>query len=159
MNSLGNFFGEVCKTIFPIPEEIYFGNKKSSIGICTLSSMDLLQSIANSDLMKDISLVGRLLSENKGIDTIIHNVASNPNLKTIIICGKEVIGHKAGHSLLALYNYGIDEKGRINNSTSPEPILTTSKDEIKKFQNITLINKIGITNLNKIRDLVHSISN
>ena len=160
MNLLGNIFGEVCKTIFPIPEEIYFGNSKSTISICVLSSISLLKEIANSELMKNISLVGRLFSENKGIDSIIRYVNSNPNIHTIIICGKEVFGHKPGSSLLALYKNGIDDNGRIINSTSPDPYLTVTKKEVKIFQDrVKIINKIGITNFEKISKLVDIIQN
>ncbi len=160
MNLIGNIFGEVCRTLFPIPEEIYFGNSKSSVSICVLSSIPLLKEIANSELMNTISLVGRLFSENKGIDSIIRYVNSNPNVQTIIICGKEVWGHKSGYSLLALYKNGIDNNGKIINSTSPDPYLTVTQKEVKKFQSkVTIINKIGITNFEKICKLVHTIQN
>jgi tetrahydromethanopterin S-methyltransferase subunit A len=157
MNYIGNIFGEVCKKLFPIPEELYFGNPTSSIAICTLSDINLLKKISNSTIMKNISLVGRLLSENKGIDSIIHYVNSNHNVKTIIICGQDTIGHKSGDSLLALHKNGIDHNGRIINSSSPDPILTVSQMEVIKFQNqVKIINKIGISNLKEISNVVES---
>jgi len=160
MNVIGNILGEVCKSIFPIPEEIYYGNSKSSISICVLSSITLLKKIENSELMNDISLVGRLFSENKGIDSIVHYVNSNPNVETIIICGKEVWGHKSGSALLSLYKNGIDANGKIINSSSPDPYLTVTQKEVKKFQSqVRIINKIGITNFEKISNLVHTIQN
>ncbi len=160
MNILGNIFGEVCKTLFPIPEEVYFGNLKSSIAICVLSSVPLLKEIANSELMNNISLVGKLFSENKGIDSIIRHINSNSNVKIIIICGKEGWGHKPGSSLIAVYKNGIDDDGRIINSLSPDPFLTVSKTEVKKFQSrVKIINKIGITNFGEISSLVHSKQN
>ncbi len=160
MNILGNIFGQVCKTLFPIPEEVYFGNLKSSIAICVLSSILLLKEIANSELMNNISLVGRLFSENKGIDSIIRHVNSNSNVKIIIICGKEGQGHKPGSSLIALYKNGVDGDGRIINSYSPDPFLTVSKTEVKKFQSrVRIINKIGIANFEEISSLVSSIQN
>ncbi len=160
MNILGNIFGEVCKTLFPIPEEVYFGNLKSSIAICVLSSIPLLKEIANSELMNNISLVGRLFSENKGIDSIIRHVNSNSNVKIIIICGKEGLGHNPGSSLIALYKNGVDGDGRIINSYSPDPFLAVSKTEVKKFQSrVRIINKIGIANFEEISSLVSSIQN
>jgi tetrahydromethanopterin S-methyltransferase subunit A len=158
MNILGNIFGEVCKTLFPISEEVYLGNSKSSISICTLSSIHLLKDIANSELMNNIALVGRLLSENKGIDLIIRYVNSNPMVKTIILCGQEVLGHKPGYSLLALYKNGIDSTSRIINSSSPDPVLNVSPNEVKKFRSkVRIINKIGIIDLKEITNLVQSI--
>lgn len=160
MNLIGKILGEVCKSIFPIPEEIYYGNSKSSISICVLSSITLLKKIENSELMNDISLVGRLFSENKGIDSIVRYVNSNPNVKTIIICGKEVWGHKSGSALIALYKNGIDANGKILNSSSPDPYLTVTQKEVEKLQSqVRIINKIGITNFEKISNLVHTIQN
>ncbi|MFB5609525.1 MAG: tetrahydromethanopterin S-methyltransferase subunit A [Nitrosarchaeum sp.] len=155
MNSLGNVIGELCKIILPIPEESYLGNPNSSIAICTLSSVDLLKKIANSEILNHISIVGRLFSENKGIDSIIKYVNQNKKIKTIIVCGKEVSGHKSGHSLFELHKNGIDDSGRIINSISPDPFLTVSKFEIDYFQNkINLVNMIDETNLDIIKKSV-----
>ena len=155
MNSLENLAGEICKALLPIPEEVYFGNKNSSVAVCTLSSIDLLKKFSSSKFLQDVAIVGRLLSENKGIDSLVRYVNENQNIKTIILCGKEVWGHKAGHSLLKLHNNGIDDKNRIINSTSPDPILTLTESEIKKFQSkIRIIDMIGETNQEKIIQLI-----
>jgi len=155
MNSLGNLIGEICKILLPINEEFYHGNPNASIAICTLSSLDLLKKISSSDLLSDISIVGRLLSENKGIDSIINYVYQNKKIKKIIVCGKEVWGHKAGHSLFELYKNGINDEGRIINSNSPDPFLTISKSQVNYFQTkITLINMINETNYNKIKEKI-----
>ena len=160
MNSLSNIAGEICNTLLPIREEVFFGNSKSSISICTLSSIQLLNELANSAVMKKVAVVGRLLSENKGIDELIQNVVSNKKIKIIILCGKDVSGHRAGHSLLALHKNGINNDGRIIDSTSPEPLLKVSKNEIEKFQHqVKIINKIGITNLDEINQIVQSLRN
>jgi tetrahydromethanopterin S-methyltransferase subunit A len=155
MNSLGNLIGEICKVLLPINEEFYHGNPNASIAICTLSSLDLLKKISSSDLLSDVSIVGRLLSENKGIDSIINYAYQNKKIKKIIVCGKEVWGHKAGHSLFELYKNGINDEGRIINSNSPDPFLTISKSQVNYFQTkITLINMINETNYNKIKEKI-----
>ena len=155
MNSLGNMIGELCKIVLPIPEESYQGNTDSIIAVCTLSSQDLLKKMANSDILHQISIVGRLLSENKGIDAIILYVNQNKKIKTIIVCGKEVWGHKAGHSLFNFYKNGIDNNGRIIGSNSPDPFLTVTQSQINYFRNeINLVNMINETNFNKIKQKI-----
>lgn len=115
------------------------------------SSIDLIKNFANSKFLDQISIVGRLLSENKGIDSIIKYVNQNPQVNTIIVCGKEVWGHKSGHSLFELHKNGIDRNNRIINSKSPDPYLTVSNSEIKYFQdNVTLINLINKNELELI---------
>ena len=103
MNTLGEAIGEICKIILPIPEEYYPGNPDSIIAVCTLSSINLLKKFTNSEILDNISIVGRLLSENKGIDSIIEYIHKHQKIKVIIICGKEVWGHKSGHSLFQLH--------------------------------------------------------
>ncbi len=151
MNKLSETIGKICEVLLPIPEEFYVGNLNSSICLCTLSSIQLLKEFKNSKIINNFAIVGRLFSENKGIDSIIKYVNQNKKIKTIIVCGKEVWGHKSGHSLFQLHKNGIDENNRIINSISPDPFLTVSKSEIQYFQKeITLVNLIDETNIELI---------
>jgi len=158
MKAIEYVLGEICKVILPIPEETFYGNQNSSIAVCTLSSIDLLKEISNSDLLDKVAIVGRLFSENKGIDSMIRYVNSNKNIKNIILCGKEVWGHNPGHSLMELYENGIDSYGRIINSSSPDPFLEVSQNNVNNFRNqVTIIDKIGETKLLNIKQLIDSI--
>jgi tetrahydromethanopterin S-methyltransferase subunit A len=155
MNVIGEAIGELCKAILPINEEFYLGNLKSSVAICTLSSIDLLKNFTSSEILNKISIAGRLLSENKGIDSIIKYVNENPQVRTIIVCGKEVWGHRSGHSLFELHKNGIDKNNRIINSTSPDPYLTVTESEIKYFQeNVRLVNMINQTDFKLILEKI-----
>ena len=157
MNALGEAMGELCKAILPIPEESYLGNPDSSIAVCTLSSINLLKKFANSEILNHVSIAGRLLSENKGIDSIIEHVYKNKKIKTIFVCGKDVWGHKAGHSLFALHQNGIDKNNRIINSTSPDPYLTVSQTKIDYFQNnVILVDLINEENFETIRNKIRN---
>jgi tetrahydromethanopterin S-methyltransferase subunit A len=153
--NLGNIAGEICKILFPINDEVFFGNPNSSIAVCTLSSMKLLKEIADSGLMLKIAVAGRLLSENKGIDSLVKYIISNKNIKTIFICGQDSDGHRAGHSLLSLYQNGIDGDGRIIGSSSPNPVLTLTQSQVEEFQKqVRLVNKIGETSISEIKLLI-----
>jgi len=158
MNLIENLAGELCKIILPINEEVFFGNSRSSLAVCTLSSMKLLKEIVNSDMMSKIVLVGRLFSENKGIDSLVRYVISNKNLETILLCGKDTPGHRPGHSLLNLYKNGVDNQGRIIGSSSPDPILTITKSEILEFQNqVKFIDEIDEISISKITLSINAI--
>ena len=157
MNKLSDAIGKLCEVLLPIPEEFYIGNANSSICICTLSSIKLLKELQNSQIFENIAIAGRLFTENKGIDSIIKYVNQNKKIKTIIVCGKEVWGHKSGHSLFQLHQNGVDKNNRIINSTSPEPILTVSNSQIQYFQKeIILVNLINETNLKSIIEKIPS---
>ena len=157
MNKLSDAIGKLCEVLLPIPEEFYIGNTNSSICVCTLSSIKLVKELQNSQIFENVAIAGRLFTENKGIDSIIKYVNQNKKIKTIIVCGKEVWGHKSGHSLFQLHQNGVDKNNRIINSTSPEPILTVPNSQIQYFQKeIILVNLINETNLQSIIEKIQS---
>src|ERR687885_2552456 len=101
---LESIAGILCEVLIPIKYKYHIGNERRNVAICTLSSIDLLETISkDNNTMSRILIVGRLLSENKGIETLIKFTLMHPNLTHIIVCGKEVKGHKAGQALLSLH--------------------------------------------------------
>ena len=157
-SKIDNIFGICCYHLLPIQQEYYIG-KGRIIAICTLSSLDLLKEIKNNNLiMEKISIVGRLLSENKGIDKIIKFTTNNKSLKYLLLCGEEVKGHLSGQTLIALKKNGIDQNKKVINAPAPYPFLTCSNDEIEYFrQHINIIDKIGLKDIDKIKDIVFDI--
>ena len=157
MNTIEDIAGELCRILLPIEEEVFFGDPKSNIAICTLSSINLLKDIANSSIIKEITIAGRLLSENRGIDSLVRYVVSNEKINTIILCGRDTIGHKPGESLLCLHKNGIDKNHKIIDSHSPHPILTITEKEVSKFQRqVKIINKIGETSISRLENIIET---
>jgi tetrahydromethanopterin S-methyltransferase subunit A len=156
---IDNAAGKVCEIILPIKQECYFGNG-SSIAICTLSSMNLLVEIAKTpSLMNKILIVGRLLSENRGIDKIIKFSIKNPSLHHIIVCGTDVKGHTSGQALLSLHKNGVNGHGTILGATAHYPFSSCSATEIQLFRTQTLIHDmIGTHNLEKLVSQVSLLS-
>jgi tetrahydromethanopterin S-methyltransferase subunit A len=107
-------------------------------------------------MMNRILIVGRLLSENKGIETIIKFTLGHPNLHYMIICGKEVKGHQAGQALLSLYTNGINNDGRIIGAKGPYPLLRSSQKDIEVFrkQIYKIYDLIDIDDIKKMKKLV-----
>jgi tetrahydromethanopterin S-methyltransferase subunit A len=153
MEKLENTAGWLCKILIPIKHEYQIGDELKSVAICTLSSTDLLETISkDKNIMSKILIVGRLLSENKGIDKLIKFTLSHPNLRHIIVCGKEVKGHKAGQALLSLHRNGINRNdGRIIGATGSYPFLLCSQTDIESFRKQTMIyDLIGIRDMDVI---------
>lgn len=144
MTKFEDVIGKLCEVLLPIKEDVRFGSKDSPIAICTLSSLKLMRHLTQTDILNYVSLIGRLLSENRGIENLVRNAISNERLRIIVLCGKDVWGHRPGHSLLQLHKHGVDASNRICYSTSPRPFVDLTGLEIKKFQQqICLIDKIG----------------
>jgi tetrahydromethanopterin S-methyltransferase subunit A len=146
--------GKLCKVLLPIKQEYYLGSGKLT-AICTLSSFDLLSMISRSSLMDKVLIAGRLLSENKGIDAIIGFTVNHPELNRIILCGKEVKGHRAGQALLALARNGVDTSGRIIGATGPNPIITRSANDVEIFRRqVQIIDLIWTVDIDRIAQML-----
>jgi tetrahydromethanopterin S-methyltransferase subunit A len=146
--------GKICKALVPIKHEYYLGSGKAA-AICTLSSIDLLEMLSRSYLMNKVLIAGRLLSENKGIDAIVAFTIKHPELKRILVCGKEVKGHRAGQALLALASNGTDLSGRIIGAAGPNPIVKLCAQDVDTFRRqVQTIDLIGTVDIGRIAQVL-----
>jgi len=68
-------------------------------------------------------LAGTLQTENVGLEKVICNVVSNPNIRYLIVCGPESPGHLVGETILALAKNGVDEDQKIIGTEARTPYL------------------------------------
>ncbi len=154
VKTLEDAAGKLCQALLPIKHEYYLGGG-NAVAICTLSSIDLLETVSRSCLMNEVLIAGRLLSENKGIDAVISFAIKHPELKRLVLCGKEVKGHRAGQALLALTINGMDSFGRIIGAFSPNPVLRSSPLDVDIFRHqVQIINLIGVVDIAKIAQVL-----
>ncbi len=87
------------------------------------------------------ALAGTLQTENVGLEKVICNVVSNPNIRFLVVCGPETPGHLVGDAIVALENSGIDGDSRIVGAKAPTPYLFNIPAEyVQRFrQQITVI--------------------
>jgi tetrahydromethanopterin S-methyltransferase subunit A len=159
-NKIAELAGKICEVLLPIKHNIFHGSEQSNVAVCTLSSVDLLEQISKSDLMKSIALVGRLFSENRGIEKLINYVLEHTNIKNIILCGKDTKGHLPGQALLALYKNGIDGNGRIIGALGKDPVLEyVSKHNVDTFRNsVNIIDLVGVTEIDEISNKISTLA-
>ena len=114
--------------LYPWRGEFTVGSKDSQIAIDTLSS--------SFDFPKEkIAIWGQHKTENLGIEKIIANIVSNPNIRYLILCGDEVRGHRSGQSIQSLHANGIDDNGRIINARGAVPYIeNVPMEAIARFQ-------------------------
>jgi tetrahydromethanopterin S-methyltransferase subunit A len=128
--------------IYPWRGEFTVGSESSQIAIDTLSSrLDFPP--------EHVAIWGQHKTENLGIEKIVANIVSNPNIRYLIICGDEVRGHKSGQSLIALHANGIGENGRITGANGAVPYIENiSAEAIDRFrEQVELIDMIGISDI------------
>jgi tetrahydromethanopterin S-methyltransferase subunit A len=80
------------------------------------------------------AICGSCKTENLGIEKVIANVISNPNIRFVLTCGTEVKGHLSGQTFKALHANGVKE-GRVVKAEGAIPFIENLKDDaIKRFQ-------------------------
>jgi len=104
------------------------------------------------------ALAGTLQTANIGIEKLISNVVGNPNIRYLILCGREVEGHKTGDALIALFKNGIDEKRTIIGTSAPTAYLfNVPPKAVERFRKqITLINMMNIVDTEPVTKAVWS---
>jgi tetrahydromethanopterin S-methyltransferase subunit A len=125
------------------------GNDFSPVAVCViLDTFDFavppeLQELVMAGLDAGAALSGMLQTENVGLEKVICNIVANPNIRYMVLCGRESAGHLPGESLLALKQNGVDGKNRIIGSSAPTPYLSNIPLEvIERFnkQIVTVVN-------------------
>jgi len=109
----------------------------------------------------NVAIFGSLKTENIGIEKIVANIISNPNIRYLIICGDEIRGHRSGSSLIALNKNGINNQHRIIDAPGAIPYIENlNNDAIERFRNqIETVDLIGIIDKDKIDSIIEKYIN
>ena len=91
-----------------IQGDYHSGSAESCVAVCTFGSHLDEKGICDAGA----AICGSCKTENLGLEKLIANTISNPNIRFIIFCGTEVKGHLSGQSLKALHANGV-EGGKI----------------------------------------------
>ncbi|MDH7507507.1 MAG: tetrahydromethanopterin S-methyltransferase subunit A, partial [Candidatus Thermoplasmatota archaeon] len=110
---------------------------------------------------KNVAIFGHLKTENIGIEKIVANVISNPNIRYLVICGDEIKGHRSGSSLIALNKNGINDQNRIIDAPGAIPYIENlNKEAVERFRKqIEIIDLIGVNDKNKIDKTIEECIN
>lgn len=129
------------------------GDKQSCIAVCTLSSLDIELP------MDSIAIAGKCVTENIGMEKIIKNIISNPNIRYLLICGVEPKGHYVGQAFKCLVDNGLDDSKRIIGARGAMPFVKNiSNEQIGHFkQQIEIVDMIEEENSEKIMEKVNEL--
>ena len=120
------------------------GDANSPVAVVTMGSHLDEKGICDAGA----ALCGSCKTENLGLEKVIANVISNPNIRFILFCGTEVKGHLSGQTFGALHKNGIKD-GRVVGAEGAIPFIENLKDDaIKRFQQ-----QVEIVNIMESEDL------
>ena len=126
------------------PEEGRYvrGNDYSPVAVCViLDTFDFaipaeLNELVMAGVDSGAALSGMLQTENIGLEKMICNIVANPNIRYVVLCGRESAGHLPGESLLALKENGVSDTKQITGTCAPTPYLYNIPCElIERFRN------------------------
>jgi tetrahydromethanopterin S-methyltransferase subunit A len=94
------------------------------------------------------AICGSCKTENLGLEKVIANIISNPNIRFMLCCGTEVKGHLSGQTMIALHKNGVKD-GRVVGAEGAIPFIENlTGDAIKRFQE-----QIEVVNIMESEDL------
>ncbi|MDP3104687.1 MAG: tetrahydromethanopterin S-methyltransferase subunit A [Candidatus Methanoperedens sp.] len=117
------------------------GNPENPVAVSTCGS----HVKGAGQLAAGAAITGPQKTENLGIEKIVANVISNPNIRFLLVTGAEVKGHISGEAIIMLHKNGLKDN-RIVGSTGAIPYIENlPEDAVKRFQaQITISEMIGI---------------
>ena len=126
-------------------------DRSRTVAATTLASAGLAERLSEQRPEK-LCIVGKLETENIGIDKIIRNTVTNPAIRFLIVAGMEPKGHLSGRTLLALMDNGVDKAMRVIGSSAKRPVLkNVTIDEVNAFRTqVRVIDMIGCENAEEI---------
>lgn len=133
---------------YPPEEGCYIrGNDRSPAVVLIILKWDQdkvppeIERLVRAGAESGAALSGTLQTENIGLEKVICNIVSNPNIRYLVMGGPESEGHLVGDAIRALFANGVDEKQRIIGTESPHPFLyNISRGMIERFcEQLTLV--------------------
>ena len=110
--------------------DFHSGDANSPVAVVTMGSHLDEQGICDGGA----ALCGSCKTENLGLEKVIANIISNPNIRFMLLCGTEVKGHLSGQTMIALHKGGVKD-GRVVGAEGAIPFIENLSDAaIKRFQ-------------------------
>lgn len=128
-------------------------NPNGQVAICTLTS-DYNDFVTVH--REAVAIVGKVYTPNLGIEKMIINIISNPNIRYLLLCGKDSSIFKAGQAIQCLFKYGVNADRRIIQAEGHFPVLKNiTETQLKVFlQQIELVNCIDEMNVEGLQDKI-----
>jgi len=110
--------------------------------VCPSQDSDL----QNAALDYGAAISGPCITPDRGVELVVTNIISNPNIRQVILVGKDS-GHLAGDVIWCLKKYGLDprtKKVRKTKSPTNPYLLNLPEEAIKRFrEQVEVINLLG----------------
>jgi tetrahydromethanopterin S-methyltransferase subunit A len=141
----------MCSEYYPWPGDFTKCSSTASVAVVLLST---------DYIPKDtVAIYGSVKTENIGLEKIIANVISNPHIRFLVLCGKDIRGHFPGASLSSLHKLGIDDHNKIIDAPGAIPYIENlSREAIERFRDqVSIIDLMDIPDKSIIDTKIHNL--
>ena len=141
---------EMPSSQWPVTAGAYvIGNPSATVAVCALTSRDILAQVA---ALPGVAIAGRLITCNLGIEKIVVNVSANPNIRALLICGKDSAVFQPSQSLRSLFEHGIDAQKQIVGATGYLPVLQGVDAMMVEGlrRRVSVVDRTGLDDLSEI---------
>ncbi|MBI5420584.1 MAG: DUF4346 domain-containing protein [Deltaproteobacteria bacterium] len=128
----------------PLPGDYRVIHPTGSVAVCTLADEELFESLLDEPL-PDLAILGMLRTENLGVERLVRNVTANSRITRLVLCGADSAGHRAGETVAALADNGVDGEMRVIGSPGKRArLVNLTVEEVAAFRSrVELIQRIG----------------
>lgn len=139
-----------------VPGNYRVGDPEGSVAVCTLTDTSLMESLS---VTGGVAIAGKVYTPNLGIEKIIRNITANPNIRYLLLCGKDSPVFHAGQAIRFLFEFGIDAEKRIAHASGNFPVLRNlSRKNIELFRDqVRLVDCTGENDVALIEKRINEI--
>ena len=115
--------------------------------------------LASSMRLPGAAIYGPCRTENLGVEKVVINIISNPNIRYLVVCGAESKGHLPGDAIIALHRNGVDESRRIIGAKGAIPFIENLPiSAIERFRlQVEIVDKRGLEDICQIDALIEEL--
>ncbi len=142
-----------------VPGKYFIHDPRAPVAVTTLGSISFANDINEAE-PENLCIVGKVETENIGIEKIIKNIIANPAIRFLLMVGKEPPKHLTGATLSALFANGVDDIGRIVGSPGMRPVLpNTNREELARFlDQVELVDMIGCMDIEEVKARINDLA-
>ncbi len=134
--------------------DFHSGDAQSPVAVVTMGSHLDEKGLCDAGA----AMTGSCKTENLGLEKVIANIISNPNIRFVLLVGTEVKGHLSGQTFAALHKGGVKD-GRVVGAEGAIPFIENLDDAaIKRFQEqVEMVNIMETEDLSVIKAKINEL--
>lgn len=131
-------------------------DRAAPIAACTLTDHALADQLAG---LPGVAIAGWLHTANVGIERVVANLITNPNLRFLLVCGPDSPLFGPGQTLVALATHGVGADKHVLGASGYEPVLHgLTQPHLDRFQRqIEVVNQISTTSLDTLAQTIRGL--